>query len=462
MIYQKVLARAFKSPFFDIDDGFLPKDYASLYRLARKLYVEEGKVPSLTHVMTVVLPNTEMSRTIRKKFLAILGNLPPVVEESDLELKEILQQEATTEQLADLVVEAKVAVEEKNIKKVGEVANKMQGVILLGDNNILAPDNDSFLEDEQVEYIRTGLETGNEVLDRIPTGSAILLTAGPGKGKSIMSGKMLNNKFFLEDESVLYYSYEVQSEVMRARFLSNLSGVPFEEIANGKYTTKENLDRIQAAKLCYVHQITPAEAFALADKGQQDKIKTLPKRKNVFKLRAMPSRKDIQKAKNEGKRIVKMPNREKLLEEFNLFYQEYGTRTIAIDLVTSVPAVGKEERYQTIFSCFEDSKNWALGVGGLIIAPAQAEENDITVVKYAKMLKEQSDMNLVALPVPSHLNDFQVMYWGMNKNRHGIEGMAYPFMDLRANSDFVYADDRANVESMWDIVKAYYKERGKK
>lgn len=458
-IYQKVLGRAFKKPFFDIEAEYLPKDYASLYRLSRKLYLENNTVPTIPYILDVVLPR-DTTGAIKKKFEAILKNLPDEIEESDLELKEMLQQEATIEQLSDLLIETKDALVQKNIKEVGTLAGKMQGVLLLGDVAILEPDNDSFQQSEKIEYIRTGLETGNKDLDLIPTGSAILLTAGTGKGKSIMSVRMMNNKFFYEEESVLYYSYEVQSEVMRARMLSQVTGVPFEEVAHAKYSMEENRLKVEAAKLAYQYKILPEEAFELALKGQLDKIKTCEKRKNILKLRSMPSRVDIMKAERDGKRIKPMPNRLELMEELNLFYHQYGIRIVVCDLITNVPSLEKEEKYKTITEAFVDAKNWALKVGGLIIAPAQADETDIVAVKYAKLLKEQSDLNLVALPTSEHL-EYGVMYWATNKNRHGVEGKAYPFSDYRACSDFKYNDVDAPILPMWDVVKMYYKERKK-
>jgi len=441
-LYSKILSRCLDSskPLLDINKDHLPELHREIYSLIEKVYFRKQIIPSRALLLNKGIVGHKDESALKKLLVSLndgSGEIP------DSELIELLEDEYKVSGLYDTISEIDKAIEKRDMISVKQLLVKAEGYLLTGNLDLLDSDGDDFLSHSVVDTSLNGLMIADKYdVNELPLGSLLIISALTGVGKTTLAIRAFNNKIE-EGVNAVFYSYEISATVLKARMLSNLTGVSFEEIKRGNFVGN-NKEIIDKAKYFYVKDMKRSDIFSKS----LEEIKALPNRKNKFKLRCTA---DIESYK-AGKPVRDMPTIETLSSELDLFAKD-GYNYFVIDLITSVkssnPNIGD---YQALNNTVMSLKSFALRTGSIIVCPAQADETNFTRVKYGSTIKEQADLHLALVTTPE-LKELNAIGMLVVKSRHGRGEYALIVGDKRNSVDIdtseVIEEDYYTIFNQW-------------
>jgi len=434
----KLLSKIFTEDFIEVPSELITEEYQrKIYKAYEKYHIISGKKPSVPFFVDKIIPKISSDSTEKKSLKEIVENLPDV-EESSEEIKELLGDEYKKVSLSRLGKDFAKSLKEDNWEDVWKSISKMEAVRDVGTDEQLEPDNESFLdEDDAITRVPTGIPSASKVLSTIPESSVILYGGLSKSGKTLTSLISITNRFF-DGASILIFSYEMTIAQLKARQLSYLSQVPYEEVECRKFTIKESALKVKGVKYSFVHDIRPEEAMKMMLAGKEEELKAIPKRKNVIIFRGGLSGKDIKKAKETGKRTRPLPNNETLIQDMKLYYTLYGVTEYLIDYLQIVPLVTKTSREEGLTKLVQEVKEFCIETGATAHVPVQTEE-DVREVKYAKSLKMYCDL-MIGVMRTSKLSKLNSLAIFVCANRHGPWNFGYIYENKLSCMNIVPVD----------------------
>jgi hypothetical protein len=445
----KLLSKIFTDDFIEVPSELIREDYQrKIYKAYEKYYLVLGKKPSIPFFIEKIIPKISSNEAERKSLKDIVSNLPDV-QESGSEIKELLEDNFKKTSLVKLGNDFAKALKENDWDDVWKSISKMESIRDIGTDEQLEPDNESFLEEEDyITRVPTGVPSCSRVLSTIPESSVILYCGEPKSGKTALSLLSICNRFF-EGASCCIYSYEMPVVQLKARVISYLSGVPYEEVETNKFTIKESSLKVKGVRYAFVYNLSPNEAMQMVLKGKEKDIEALPKRKNVIIFRGGLSSKDIKKAKESGRRIRPLPNNETIIRDMKMYYNLYGITEYLIDYLQIVPSVSKSTREESLTKLIQEVKEFAIETTATMHIPTQSEE-DVRVVRYAKSLRMYCDLQ-IGIMRTSKLDKLNSLGVFVGANRHGPWNFGYIYENKLACMNIVPIDDEEHsYESMME------------
>jgi archaellum biogenesis ATPase FlaH len=433
--YQQGLSLVFTGE--KLEAKLFPTDYALIIDNIYKYKEKVGKLPSIDYFISVA---GKFAGAKEKQVTSILKSLRPTDMSSD-EVIMLLEDEYKKDKIRDAIeqslelIETDVDMALKKIKDLVELdsVSKEVDYIDIDDEEI----------QRRVQLIKLGLSEGDEPFNVCPIPSLCAIGSAPSKGKTLLALKMMAHRF-LEGDSVLYVSTEIEKLYILKRLISLISKVPFQEVISGNYSVKEHKEAVKRAELCIKYDVKFNSNLS------NEQILGKPLRENKIYIIAPASRQDMVC----GKGSKGVPDARELVNDIESHCRDLGVKMFFVDNLSDINYnYGNDVRDDMKIGKFCQSlRRLAIlydGVAWILVH----SDNISDEVKYSKRIGQLLDLQL-GIDIPKEMVELEMVMLSVFKNRNGQGYKSYPFKDFRWRMDYEFTgEDPVEVFELKKMMK---------
>lgn len=459
-IQTQVIAKLLGSQTYWLDnEHLLAPEYNIIARKILVFYNKNAKMPTISFLLKFSSGwgNDEEQQTKIDSILEIL----PDVELEDMteeEMSELLVEDYKQRNLIPIIKEMSQSVIRKEYDVVTTKISQAQSVLETGVAINTDTDSRSLLSmtGSKIEMMETGFfPSDNMEISKIPIGSLVLLMAPPKTGKSLLALQGLMQQFY-SGLNVYLASYELPLSQLRARIISNVCGVPLNEVQANNFILSESENKVKAFPYTLEYEVDIGTASKLLAEGKEEAILSLPKRKNKILIRAAMTAEELTEM---GEVYKPLPNEVELLSEIKHRAKLGILDSFWIDYISEVTqSDSKESREGFITRFSRELKGVCLeyGIVGTLLSQVTNAAYPLQP-KYSLALGQICDLQLFLATTPEALKD-GIIYLGVGLARHSQGYVYYECARNYATQEIDYMGSQGELNDLLEeLVKVHKK-----
>lgn len=308
-------------------------DHLDWHSLCEDPALEDSYRELLNSLDTSSITSTSVDNVIRSLENYRAGRaINELVDFAKDKLKKAFDSEKLFDDIADLLMKARISTEDQKLYHVGS------------GNNTTSIINEILDQSKRPNYIPTGFATYDTLMGGLPDSGLVILAATTSSGKSMMANQLALNINDLGWD-VCKVSLEMSADQELQRMISNLSEVSHSKIQHKRLTPSE----IKRVKKTY---------------------------KNL-----------VQRGKRDEKRLtIVSPTEDLTLTQILMLVKPYNYKVIIIDYITLLKEKEKVDQWKYLSDVCREAKRFTLKSNTLIIMLAQLDED--LKIRYSKAIKE--------------------------------------------------------------------------
>jgi len=459
-IQVQILAKLLGSDTYWLDnEHLLNAEYQVIARKILVFYNKNNKMPSISFLLKFS-SGWGSDDEQQTKIDSILEILEDTTQEdmTEDELSELLVEDYKQRNLIPIVKEISNSIVRKDYDMVTTKISQAHSILETGLQINTDTDSRSLLSmtGSKIEMMETGFfPKDNMEISKIPVGSLVLLMAPPKTGKSLLALQGLMQQFY-SGLNVYLASYELPLSQLRARIISNVCGVPLNEVQANNFILNESETKVKAFPYTLEYEVDINRATFLLSKGKEEDILSLPKRKNKIMIRAAMTAEELTQI---GEVYKPLPNEVELLSEIKHRAKLGILDSFWIDYISEVTqSDGKESREGFITRFSRELKGVCLeyGIVGTLLSQVTNAAYPLQP-KYSLALGQICDLQLFLASTPEALKD-GIIYLGVGLARHSQGYVYYECARNYATQGIEYMGSQGELNDLLEeLVKVHKK-----